>query len=271
MVIEFVGGLFTNSLALLSDAGHMLSDAAALGLSLFAFWIGTRDPNNRKTYGYRRFEILAAFINGITLIGIALLIVYEGMKRFLEPPEVSSAMMVIAVIGLVVNIIVAWILMQGDRENLNLRSAFLHVLGDLLGSIGAILAGLLIYLYNWNIADPVASIVVAILVLISGIRVTKDSYHVLMEGKPEHISLTKLKQSLMELPEVCDVHDLHIWSITPDFPAMSCHLVVENESDRDQILEQANRMLKEKFQIEHTTIQIEGKQLRLHHHDDCCN
>ncbi|MBO8155435.1 MAG: cation transporter [Bacillaceae bacterium] len=271
MLIEFIGGLLTNSLALLSDAGHMLSDAAALGLSLFAFMIGTRDPNQHKTYGYRRFEILAAFINGLTLIAIAIFIVIEGVQRFYEPPEVSPSMIIIASIGLIINIAVAWILMQGERNNLNLRSAFLHVLGDLLGSIGAITAGFLIYFFNWNIADPIASIIVAFLVLISGIRVTRESYHVLMEGKPEHIPLKKLKDALHELPQVCDVHDLHVWSITPDFPAMSCHMVVEPDSDRDQILKEANQMLKEKFHIEHTTIQMEGKELGLHHKDDCCN
>ncbi|MFU0791707.1 cation diffusion facilitator family transporter [Cerasibacillus sp. JNUCC 74] len=259
MIVEAVGGFLTNSLALLSDAGHMLSDAAALGLSLLAFKIGERQATYSKTYGYRRVEIIAAFINGLTLIIISLYIFYEAFQRFIEPPNVSASMMIIAFIGLVVNIVVAWMLMRGDsQENLNIRSALLHVLGDLLGSIGAIIAGILILLFDWNIADPIASVIVALLIVISGIRVTKDSIHILMEGKPTNINVEEVKSKLMELPGIEDVHDFHIWSITSEFPALSCHLVVDNTVDRDKILIQANKLLKKHFDISHSTLQIEG-------------
>lgn len=272
MIVEVIGGLMTNSLALLSDAGHMLSDAAALGLSLVAFIIGEKKANQYKTYGYKRLEILAAFINGITLIVISLYIFWEAYHRFMDPPQVSTGMMIVASIGLFINIFVAWILMRGNTEdNLNLRSALLHVLGDLLGSVGAIIAGLLIYFYNWNIADPIASVLVALLILSTGFRVTKDSFHVLMEGKPKEVEIEKLHDELVKLPNVIEVHDLHVWSITNEFPAMSCHMVVDKDADRDQLLKLAVGMIKSKFQISHSTIQMEGEAISPHEEEDCCN
>lgn len=272
MVVEVIGGFLTNSLALLSDAGHMLSDAAALGLSLFAFKIGEREANSEKTYGYRRFEILAAFINGIALVVIALYIFWEAYHRFFEPPEVSTKMMVIAIIGLVVNIVVAWVLMKGDTsENLNIRSAFLHVLGDMLGSFGAIIAGVLIWLFNWNIADPIASVIVAILVLISGWRVTKDSVHVLMEGKPSNVNVEEVKKAIQEFSDVIDLHDLHIWTITSDFPSLSCHLVVKDHINRDNLLHEISDLLAEKFGLKHTTIQMEGADSRIQDKENNCH
>ncbi|KMM56790.1 zinc transporter ZitB [Bacillus glycinifermentans] len=270
MVVEFIGGMLTNSLALLSDAGHMLSDAAALGLSLFALTFGKKAANARKTYGYKRFEILAAFINGIALLAISFYIFWEAYHRFFSPPEVASAgMLGIAAIGLLINIAAAWMLMKGDTSgNLNLRSAFLHVLGDLLGSVGAIIAGLLMLFFNWNIADPIASVIAALLVLGSGWRVTKDSVHVLMEGKPEHIDIERLKNGLLSIPSVKDIHDLHIWSITSDFPSLSCHVVVSEDGDRDRILHQVSDYLKKEFKLEHVTLQIEGEN---HSHYHPCN
>ncbi|MEC1588711.1 cation diffusion facilitator family transporter [Bacillus sonorensis] len=270
MVIEFIGGMMTNSLALLSDAGHMLSDAAALGLSLAALAFGGKEANTSKTYGYKRFEILAAFINGITLLAISIYIFWEAYHRFFSPPEVASAgMLGIAVVGLAVNIAAAWILMKGDMSgNLNLRSAFLHVLGDLLGSVGAIIAGLLMMIFNWNIADPIASIIAALLVLVSGFRVTKESVHILMEGKPEHIDTDTLKKGILSIPSVKDIHDLHIWSITSDFPSLSCHVVVSEDGDRDRILQQVSEYLRKEFRLEHVTVQIEGEG---HSHYHPCN
>jgi cobalt-zinc-cadmium efflux system protein len=271
MIVEVIGGILTNSLALISDAGHMLSDAAALGLSLVAFKIGEREANAEKTYGYRRFEILAAFINGIALIAVSLYIFLEAYHRFLTPPEVSTNMMIIASIGLLVNIVVAWILLKGDTsENLNIRSAFLHVLGDILGSVGAIIAGILIWLFNWNIADPIASVIVALLVLISGWRVTKDSVHVLMEGKPGHINSEEVKEAMQAFPEIVAIHDLHIWAITSDFPSLSCHLVVKMNSDRDDLLHRLSHLLEEKFSIKHTTIQMEGEGSNIQDHEHNC-
>ncbi|WP_284140968.1 cation diffusion facilitator family transporter [Virgibacillus sp. LDC-1] len=272
MIIEVIGGLLTNSLALLSDAGHMLSDAAALGLSLFAFKIGEKNATVDKTFGYKRFEIVAAFLNGATLIIISLYIFYEAFGRFLEPPEVNASMMIIAFIGLLVNVVVAWLLMRGDsHDNLNIRSALLHVLGDLLGSVGAIIAGILIYLFGWNLADPIASVVVAALILISGIRISKDSLHVLMEGKPERIDVEKMKKTLSDLEGVKKIHDLHVWSITNEFPAMSCHLVVNEGINRDQLLLKATNLITKQYNISHCTIQLEGEKIFLDGNCDSCN
>lgn len=261
MVVEVIGGILTNSLALLSDAGHMLSDAAALGLSFLAITFGARGSSNSKTFGYKRFEILAAFINGITLIVISLYIFWEAYQRFLNPPEViSSGMLIISTIGLLVNIIAAYILMRGDKdENLNVRSAFLHVIGDMLGSVGAIIAALLIMFFGWSLADPIASIIVAVLIIISGLRVTKDSFHILMEGVPGNLNIEEIRNTLLKMDEVKNVHDLHVWSITSNFPALSCHLVVKEGTDHQELLKKANMLLHDNFQLEHTTIQLDAE------------
>lgn len=271
MIVEVVGGIITNSLALLSDAGHMLSDAAALGLSYLAMKFGEKKATLTKTFGYKRFEILAAFLNGITLVVISLYIFWEAYRRFTDPPEViSSGMLIISIIGLIVNIVAAFILMKGDTsENLNVRSAFLHVLGDMLGSFGAIIAALLIMFFGWSIADPVASVVVAVLIIISGWRVTKDSFHVLMEGTPINIDVRKVKDSLLSLKQVKNVHDLHIWSITSNFPALSCHLVVEGDVSYEEILAQAKKVLHDEYHIEHTTIQVDKTESHCINTDHC--
>ncbi|WP_054861359.1 MULTISPECIES: cation diffusion facilitator family transporter [Gracilibacillus] len=273
MIVEIIGGLLTNSLALLSDAGHMFSDAFALGLSLFAFKLSERMASPSKTFGYKRFEIVAAFINGITLIAISVYIFWEAYHRFLEPPTVSPTMLWIAIVGFVVNIVVALILMlSGDTEdNLNMKSAFLHVLGDLLGSVGAIVAGVLILFFDWYLADPIASILVAILILISGFRVTKDSIHILMEGTPINVSFEKVENSLVKIDGVISIHDLHLWTITSNFPAFSCHMIVEREVNRDELLKKASKILHDQFGIHHSTIQIEGIDANIENHEDSCN
>lgn len=260
MIVELIGGIWTNSLALISDAGHMLSDAVSLGLSLLAIKIGERAATAVKTYGYKRIEILVAFLNGITLLGISIYVFWEAFNRFSEPPEVSASMLYIAVAGLIVNIVAAWILRRGNtKENLNVKSAFLHVLGDMIGSIGAIVAGLLILFFDWNLADPIASIVVSILVLFSGWRVTKESIHILLEGTPSHINVEEVKMTLEELNGVEEVHDLHIWSITSEQPSLSGHLVVEPKVNHDDLLNKATSLLKERFKVKHATLQLEGE------------
>lgn len=262
MIIEVIGGFITNSLALLSDAGHMLSDAISLGVGVLAFTLGERAANYGKTFGYKRFEILAAVFNGVTLIAISLYIFYEAYKRFATPPEVASTgMLVIAIIGLLVNILVAWILMRGGdtEENLNLRAAYLHVLGDLLGSVGAIVAALLILFFNWGWADPLASVVVAILVLISGWRVTKDAVHVLMEGTPKNIELDHVIDTIENVQGVLSIHDLHVWSITSGQNALSCHAIVDGGMTVDEsqtLLRTIEHELKQRG-IGHVTIQLE--------------
>ncbi|QTM97953.1 cation diffusion facilitator family transporter [Sediminibacillus dalangtanensis] len=269
MVLEAIGGFLTNSLALLSDAGHMLSDSVSLGVGVLAFVLGEKVANYSKTYGYKRFEILAALFNGVTLSLIAVYIFYEAYQRFQNPPEVASTgMLVIGTIGLIVNIFVAWILMRGDtEENLNLRAAFLHVIGDLLGSVGAIIAALLILFFNWGWADPLASVIVAVLVLISGIRVTKDASHILMEGTPKNVELSDIIEVIENIPGVHSIHDLHVWSITSGQNALSCHAVVNDNlsiHDSQKLLRTIEDQLQHKG-IGHVTVQMENEE---HPHDD---
>lgn len=262
MIVEAIGGFMTNSLALISDAGHMLSDATALGLSYLAMTFGERKASEFKTFGYKRFEVLAAFINGLTLIGISLYIFWEAFRRFFEPPEVmSSGMIMIAAIGLLVNIAAAYILMKGDTsENLNIRSAFLHVIGDLLGSVGAIIAALLIMFFGWDLADPIASVAVAILIIISAYRVTRDSIHILMEGAPSHINVDEVRMMLGSLPNVVEVHDLHVWAISSDIPSLSCHIVVNDMQNSHLVMKEAKKLLEDRFKIKHTTIQTDTRE-----------
>lgn len=265
MIIEVIGGLLTNSLALLSDAGHMLSDSISLGVGLLAFTLGEKAADYSKTYGYKRFEILAAVFNGVTLALIAIFIFYEAFQRFANPPEVASTgMLIIGFIGLLVNILVAWILMRGGdtKENLNMRAAFLHVIGDMLGSVGAVVAALLIMFFNWGWADPLASVIVAILVLISGFRVTRDSVHVLMEGTPRNINLDDIINTFKKIPGIIDIHDLHVWSITSGQNALSCHAVVDGNlsiQESQQLLQTIEHQL-EHIGIGHITVQLENNE-----------
>lgn len=264
MVVEAIGGFLTNSLALLSDAGHMLSDAVSLGVGLLAFRLGEKVASYHKTFGYKRFEILAAVFNGVTLIVISIYIFYEAYQRFMDSPEVASTgMLIIGIIGLIVNIVVAWVLMRGDtQENLNLRAAFLHVIGDLFGSVGAVTAAILIMSFGWGWADPLASVLVAILVLISGWRVTKDAMHVLMEGTPKNVELDDIIETIEELPEIIAIHDLHVWSITSGENALSCHAVVDGKltvHDSQDLLHTIENELAYKG-IGHVTVQMESEE-----------
>ncbi|WP_050614202.1 cation diffusion facilitator family transporter [Bacillus testis] len=273
MVVEIIGGYLTNSLALLSDAGHMLSDSAALGLSLFAVILGEKNATYQNTFGYRRFEIIAAALNGLTLVLISAYIFYESYRRFQNPPEIqSSGMLVISIIGLLVNIGAAFLLMRGNREeNLNVRSAYMHVLGDTLGSVGAIIASLLIFFFDWTYADPIASLIVAVLIIISGVRITKDSFHILMEGTPENINLEEVKGQLEKLPHVYEVHDLHIWSITSETPMLSCHIMISSTGVQDDVLFEAQHLLEHEFHIRHSTLQVERTETGCPNESQRCN
>lgn len=270
MVVEAIGGFLTNSLALLSDAGHMLSDSISLGIAMLAFMFGEKAASYSKTYGYKRFEILAAVLNGITLIGIALFIFYEAIERFTNPPEVATTgMLIISTIGLFVNILVAWIMMRGSdtKDNLNMRGAFLHVLSDMLGSVGAIVAALLIMFFGWGWADPLASVIVALLVVRSGYHVTKASIHVLMEGTPSNVDVQEIIQLIEQTEGIESIHDLHIWTITSGTNALSCHAVVNDQlkiAESEHILRKIEHNLQHKG-IKHVTIQLETV---LHRHDD---
>ncbi len=270
MVVEAIGGYLTNSLALLSDAGHMLSDSISLAIALIAFVLAEKAANHRKTYGYKRFEILAAVLNGITLIAIALYIFYEAIERFANPPEIATTgMLIISVIGLLVNILVAWIMMRGGdtEDNLNMRGAYLHVLSDMLGSVGAIAAALLIMFFGWGWADPVASVIVAILVLRSGFNVTKASLHVLMEGTPQNVDVDDVIQTIEKTNGIESIHDLHIWTITSGLNALSCHAVIKDSltvAESENMLRRIEHDLEHKG-ITHVTIQLETA---AHKHDN---
>lgn len=243
----------------------MLSDAASLLLSLGAFWIAARPASAVKTYGFHRFEILAALFNGIALFGVSGWIIWEAIERLQAPPQVQSGAMIgIAVIGLVANLLSALSLMkQGDvHGNLNMRSAYLHVLSDALGSVGAIAAGIVMYFFGWYIADPIISMIVAVLVLKSAWGVLSHSVHILMEGTPSGIDHAQVKAELEQIPGVRDVHDLHIWVITSGMNSLSCHLLVGEERDSQTILQEAIKRLEQRFQISHATIQVETASIR---------
>lgn len=271
MVLEFAGGLITNSLALLSDAGHMLNDAASLLLSLLAMMLAAKPPTAGKSYGYHRTEILAALLNGVTLFVIAGFIVKEAIERLYDPPVVQSgSMMLIAAIGLAANLISAWVLLRKSdvQGNINVRSAYLHVLGDALGSVGAIAAGLLMYLFSWYAADPIISIVVAALILRGAWRVIAATVHILMEGTPASVDTEQVRSSLLNLHGVIGVHDLHIWTITSGRDALSCHLVVGEDLDHQAVLQAAVKLAEERFGIQHATFQIESPEFK-HTKLDC--
>lgn len=257
MIAEFIGGVYTNSLALTADAGHMLSDVGALALSYFSIWISNKPASSEKTYGYFRTEILAAFINGIALVAIALFIIYEAFIRMFMPPEVKAPIMItIAIGGLIVNLIGAFLLHKDSKENLNIQGAFLHIIGDLLGSIGAIIAGIIILRWHFYLADPIISIVIALLILYSSINLINEAVNVLLEAAPSHLNVETIKTALLEIPDVKGVYDLHVWSISSKKIALSVHIITEF-LDNKNILSNISNMLKEKFDIHHSTIQIE--------------
>lgn len=261
MLLEFFGGLVTGSLALLSDAGHMLSDAGSLLLSLIAMSFAARPATSGKTYGFYRFEILAALFNGVTLFIIAGFIIQEAYGRFFAPPEVASgSMMLIASVGLIANLLSAWALMRkGDvHNNVNLRSAYLHVIGDALGSVGAMAAGLVMLMFGWYIADPIISVLVALLILKSAWGVIRHAVHILMEGAPVRINSLEVQEALESIEGVIDVHDLHIWTITSGLDSLSCHLRIEDGRDGQHILQNAIHLIESKFNIHHATIQVEA-------------
>jgi cobalt-zinc-cadmium efflux system protein len=255
--IEAMGGFWAGSLALLSDAGHMLSDAAALGLAAFAAWLSLRPPSKRHSYGLGRAEVLVGVFNAATMLVIIVSITVAAVDRLQSPQSVSGAtVMVIAVIGLIVNIVLA-ILLSRSEQTLNVRGALLHVIGDLLGSIAALIAGAVIMFTGWTPIDPILSIFVCTLILVSALRLLKESLHVMMEGVPRHIDIEKVGRSLAELPGIISVHDLHIWSVSSGNVALSCHVIIENPLQWPQILRRINHYLLETYDIHHTTIQPE--------------
>jgi cobalt-zinc-cadmium efflux system protein len=260
MVVELVGGWISNSLALMADAGHMLSDVAALGLSIFALWFAQRPATREKSYGYLRIEILAALANGVTLVVISLAILWQAYRRFLVPEPVEGGLMLgVAAAGLAVNIFAALLLHASAGHNLNLRGAYLHVVGDLLGSVGAILAAVVILTIGWLPADPLISCIVAGLILLSSWRLIRESVDVLLEAVPRHIDLEAVRAAIESIPGVELVHDLHVWTVSSGFLAMSGHALVEDPMDYKHVLEQIHTLMHENFGISHVTIQVEHR------------
>ena len=257
-VVEVVGGVLSNSLALLSDAGHMIMDSAAILLSLFAVRLSMRPPSDKNTYSLVRIEIVAAFINGITLVGIALYIFYEAFQRIEEPPEIKAGMMlVVALGGMAANIIGAYILHGASHDNLNIKGAYMHILGDLAGSLGAVVGGVIVLTTGWTLADPIVSVLIALLIIRSSMVLLKDSLHVLMEGAPPHLDSREIVEKINSVTGVQAVHDFHIWSLTTGVVLLTAHVGVHERESAIPILEQITRMLEQDYGLHHVTIQVE--------------
>ncbi len=259
MVAEVVGGLWTGSLALLADAAHMAIDTGAIALGLFATWIAQRPPTDAKTYGYYRAEILAALLNGCVLIGAAAWIIAEALPRFSTPPEIKgSAMAIIASGGLIVNVVSLWLMHGSDKDHLNMRGVWLHLVGDTLGSVGAITAAVLIWKYGWNLADPILSVVLTLLIVFGAGHLLVDCVNVLLEGVPKHIDLPAVKRDLEAAGGVKNVHDLHVWLVTSGLTALSAHVTVNEGRDHSEVLRVLTTLLHDRHGIEHVTLQLEA-------------
>ncbi len=259
MLVEVAGGLLSGSLALLADAGHMLTDTAALCFAWLAFRLARRPADAQRSYGYHRYQVLAAFVNGVVLIAIVTWIVIEAVERIREPAEILGGLMLaVAVAGLAVNVIAFGILHGGSRENLNVRGALLHVLGDLLGSLAAIIAATVIILTGWTPIDPLLSVLVALLILRSAWALVRQSTHVLLEGTPAEIDVARLKAELVDrVPEVEDVHHVHVWTLASGKLVMTLHAHVRDGADGEHVLRTILSLCRERFGVEHVTVQIE--------------
>lgn len=265
MAVEVAGGIFAGSLALLADAGHMFTDTAALLFAWIAFRLARRPADERRSYGYHRFQILAAFVNGVVLIVIVAWIAVEALQRLREPVEILGGLMLaVAGVGLVVNLISFAILHGGNRENLNVRGALLHVVGDLLGSLAAIVAAVVIIVSGWTPIDPLLSVLVALLIARSAWMLVRQSAHVLLEGTPAEIDVSRLKAELVAaIPEVDDVHHVHVWTLASGKLVMTLHAHVDNDANGEQALRTILTICRERFGVSHVTVQIE--------HGDCAD
>ena len=258
MLAEAIGGWWTGSLALLADAGHMFTDVAALALALAAFWFGSRPATSSKTFGYYRIEIIAALVNGVALVVMSLLIFYGAYERWLTPQAVRSGpMALIATGGLFINLLCAWLLHGRDDVDLNIRAAWLHVMGDALGSVAAIAAALIMTLFGWYAADALFSVVIGVLIIWSSARLIKESTNVLLEGTPAHINLAAVEEAILNTSGVDDVHDLHIWTITSGREALSAHVIHDYKVSQPDLLKELRMKLLDRFGVDHLTIQME--------------
>ena len=260
LLFEVAGGLWTGSLALLSDAAHVLLDVLALALSYVALRVSARPADERYTYGFHRARVLAALANGALLLLVAFGIFREALVRFREPaPVLAGAMLTVAVVGLVVNLIVMRVLGDHDHSDLNVHSAFLHVLGDTLSSVGVIAAGLVILLTGWTWADPLASVLIGIVIVVGSVRLLRSALHILAEGVPEGLTARDVASAMREVPHVAEVHDLHVWTVSPGYVALSAHVVLADRSlaEAQSVQEELKQVLVERYGIHHTTIQFE--------------
>ena len=267
---ELIGGIWTGSLALVSDSAHVFLDVFALGISYLALHFSARPPDSGHTYGFHRFEVLAALVNGVTLVIIALGIFYEAYQRFFSPVEIKSGyMLIIAVIGLLVNIFVAFILRKEnhsdhdhDVEDINIHSAYLHVIGDTISSIGVILAAILISFTGWNWLDPIVSILIGVIIFAGAYRVTRNALHILLEGVPANLSIAKIQSSMEDINGVVGIHDLHVWNICSGHVALSAHVVTKVDSieKRESLLISIKQLLLTNYHIDHATLQLEQEQ-----------
>lgn len=260
IVVEVIGGILSNSLALIGDAGHMLVDALALGMSLFAISIARRPATATKTYGYHRVEIMAALANGASLALIAAYIFYEAYQRFLKPPTVQTTLMlVVAIIGLIANLAGIWLLRGVRHGSLNVKAAFWHVLGDTISSVGVIAAAIIISLTGWGIVDPIIAVFIGGIILWGAVRLVRESTDILLEAVPKHIQIDKVIETIKSIPSVEDVHDIHVWTITSGIHALSAHVLIEDRtvSKSAEIVGAVNQDLAKHFNITHTTLQLE--------------
>jgi cobalt-zinc-cadmium efflux system protein len=258
MVVEVIGGLLTGSLALLADAGHMLSDAVSLGIALFAVWLAAKPATPQRSFGYKRAEILAALFNGVTLVAISVWIFYEAYRRLSEPPEIlGGPMLAVAVVGLLVNVAGAAILARSGGESLNVQGALRHVLADVAGSVGAIAASVVIITTGWVYADPLISALIGLLVLGSSWKLLRDSVNVLLEQAPRGLDAEEVGTSMVGVPGVEEIHDLHVWTITSGFPALAAHVLVGRNQDCHARRRDLEKLLANEFGIEHTTLQVD--------------
>lgn len=260
MIAEVIGGLLSGSLALLSDAGHMLVDALALGLSMFALTIARRPSTPTRTYGYHRAEIMAALANGTTLVLISIYIFYEAYQRFLEPPPVQAPLMlVVAAIGLLANLAGILLLRKASRHNLNMKAAFWHIIGDTVSSVGVITGGVIIAFTGWYIVDPIIAVIIGGIILWGAARLVIESADILLEAVPRHIEVEKVIETIKNTTGVDEVHDIHVWTITSGIHALSAHLLIADQmvSQSTEIVEKVTHDLSENFSITHTTLQLE--------------
>ena len=258
--VELVGGILSNSLALLSDAAHVFSDSLSLIMSWLAIYLSTRPATSSRTYGYHRTEVFAAFINGVSLIAISGWIFYEAVQRFIEPePVKSKEMLVVAIFGFIANMVIVWLFHGEGHKNLNVRSAVLHVIGDALASVGVIVGGVVIYYTSWFLIDPIMSCGISLVILVGAVRVTKEAVHILLEGSPKHADAQKVAACISTIDAVKDVHDMHIWSLCSNYLALSTHVSIAEDASKSshELRQEINDKLQTQFGIFHTTIQIE--------------